>query len=273
MTVCSYCHTYIDGDRVSHENTCQLLLDPDATPKGTEAAIWATMVQSLVQECRRLGARCHELETRVNVLEQERPHLPPAPRQQVSRYIRMLQMQAASGSRGTGDVVMPACTVPFRAWVSLGGAPNCCAVSGATHGFEPHVDLNVYFTYGFADGLLRTVETRIRHDKARLPPAEFPFRVMTCTSGSGSDRIDRATSGLLVYDEDQWKDAHPDVIDQIFDYAVFDTERAFHAWDVEHGDDIAPDKYAAYAVNISGRHAGIPKLKHELRRKLVEWCK
>lgn len=269
MNVCSYCHTYVEGDTALHERTCQALLDPEATDA------WTTMVHALVQECRQLGTRCRELESRVTVLEQERQHHPQPRQQQVSRYIRMLQLQAAkgmisaSGGRGTEEVVMPACTVPFRAWVS--GTTRVIGGLSLRHGFEGHVDLNVYFTYGFADGLLRTVETRIRHDKSSLPPAEFPFRVMTCTSGSGSGS--GSSSGLLVYDEDRWKDAHPDVIDQIYDYAVFDTERAFHAWDTEHGDDIAPDKYAAYAVNISGRHAGIPKLKHELRRKLVEWCK
>jgi hypothetical protein len=155
------------------------------------------------------------------------------------------------------------CTKRFQTWITQDG------------GFQPHVDLNYYFTNGFLEGIYHTIESRIHAEKKHenmLPLCTVPlsanrvvWMVYDALSSSSSSQIDHS-----------WQEATQETLNQLYYYAVFDTEKVFNAWDMEYGEEMVkhqPDKYAAYVVNISGRHQGEKKAKQELGRKIIEWCR
>ena len=231
---------------------------------------WYNIVQSYVHKMEQsdtdtlktmvnaLTATCRALEERVRILELSRAPAPtrarkrPAPRRMITHITHRAPM-----------VHLSPCTITFHQWITRDG-------------FQPYIDLNYYFTYGFLAGIYHTVEMRIQHDKKHsLPLCTIPLtanRVIWMVYDTISTGDNNISGGGAA----DWKEATQETLHQLYYYAVFETEKAFNVWDMEFGEDMMtkhPDKYASYVINISGRHQGESKAKQELGRKLIEWCR
>lgn len=221
-------------------------------------------IEHLMSMVTTLAQTCRTLEERVRILEQSRAPTQPRARKRPSQPRRMIM--TTTGHRNPMVHLAP-CTVTFHRWITC-------------NGFQPYIDLNYYFEHGFWAGIYHTIQSRIIREK-ETNKNELPL----CTVPISNSRIvwmvyDSVTTlpqeNTNIHATHCWKEATQDILHQIYYYVVFETEKVFNVWDMEHGEEMMthqPDKYASYVVSISGRHQGEQKAKQELGRKLIEWCR